>query len=41
MAVTPNDIESLDGFQNLDDNEDWLNHEPEFAWSAEDLEEFE
>lgn len=34
-------IESLDGFQNTDDCEDWLWHEPKFEWTAEELREFE
>lgn len=41
MTVTPNDLESLDGFQNLDDNKDWQTHEPKFEWTPEELEEFE
>ena len=30
-----------DGFQNLDSDTDWLDHEPEFAWTEEDLIEME
>ena len=28
-------------FQNLDLSSDWLEHDPEFEWTREDLEEFE
>ena len=40
-VVRPASIEGLDGFQNMDDSGDWRDHEPEFAWTDEDLAEFE
>jgi len=39
--VIPQQIESLDAFQNRDDSDDWRSHNPQFAWTEEDLEEFE
>jgi hypothetical protein len=38
--IQPNDVESLESFQNLDDCEDWLSHDPTFEWSEDDLAEF-
>lgn len=38
--VEPHQIESLDGFQNVDSSKDWLAHDPSFEWTAEDLLEF-
>ena len=35
------DIESLDGFQNLDKSNDWQSHEPGFEWTDDDLMAFE
>jgi len=39
--ITPEEIETLEGFQNLDDDFDWADHDPSFEWTVEDLEEFE
>jgi hypothetical protein len=39
--IRQNTIESLEGFQNLDKDQGWLNHAPRFAWTEEDLREFE
>jgi hypothetical protein len=41
MFFKPEEIETLDGFQNLDNNTDWLDHEPKFEWTDEDYAEFE
>lgn len=40
-AVHEYDVESLDGFQNDDASTDWESHDPEFAWTPDDLQEFE
>jgi len=39
--ITEHQIEDLEFFQNLDNCKDWLNHNPSFEWTEEDLEEFQ
>lgn len=41
MVLNEGDLDSLDGFQNLDKDIDWQSHEPEFEWTEEELAEFE
>jgi len=39
LPPTPNpDPHALEGFQNLDESEDWKNHDPHFEWTDEELE---
>lgn len=38
---TEENIENLNGFQNLDTCDDWMSHAPPFEWTSEDLYEFE
>lgn len=37
----PDQIESLDAFQNLDDEFEWADYDPGFEWTEGDLAEFE
>ena len=41
MLFTPEKIESLDGFQNLDSSDDWLSHDPTFEWTDDELADFQ
>jgi hypothetical protein len=42
MIIKPHQIETLDdGFQNIDADKTWLDHEPTFEWTEDDLAEFE
>lgn len=41
MILKPDQIESLNAFQNLDSDESWLDHEPIFKWTEDDFAEFE
>lgn len=37
----PDEVESLEDFQNEDACDDWKSYEPSFEWTDEDLREFE
>ena len=40
-VVRPTSIEDLDGFQNMDESDDWMEWAPEWQWTDDDLDEFE
>jgi len=40
MPLHPHDLESLEGFQNADSDDDWKTDDPVFKWTQEDLDEF-
>ena len=37
----PHTIESMDGFQNQDDDDSWQHYAPDWEWTDSDLAEFE
>lgn len=36
----PDEIDTLEAFQNADDCQDWKSHDPTFEWTEEELAEF-